>query len=286
MIRPARRLLIGLTLIVVPLWGWAGADSRHPERPVSAIFLTFALAALDAARGVRRLRRWSVSAPEHLRLYQDGRSRIPITVFHDSPEPHTAQVYIPFPPEFGVLDDVISVNLAGKSTAEIACVPARRGVFELLRSSVQIASPWRLWHISGVRAIRASIRVYPNLRNEREANFLIARQSYGQHRFPPIGKGREFEKLREYLPHDSFEDIHWKATARRGAPIVKVFQIERTQDVYAVIDSSRLSAREHVIDVYVKAALMLALTAEAQHDKFGLVTFSADVDRFLPAAAG
>ena len=42
----------------------------------------------------------------------------------------------------------------------------------------------------------------------------------------------------------------------------------------------------HVIDVYVKAALMLALTAEAQHDKFGLVTFSAGVDRFLPAASG
>ena len=57
-----------------------------------------------------------------------------------------------------------------------------------------------------------------------------------------IGKGREFEKLREYIPGDSYDEIHWKATAKRGRPVTKVFQIERTQEVYVVIDASRLSA--------------------------------------------
>ena len=56
-----------------------------------------------------------------------------------------------------------------------------------------------------------------------------------------VGRGREFEKLREYVPGDGSDEIHWKATARRGRPITKVFQVERTQEVYVVIDASRLT---------------------------------------------
>ena len=42
---------------------------------------------------------------------------------------------------------------------------------------------------------------------------------------------------------DSLGDVHWKATAKRGHPVTKEFQIERTQEVYCIIDASRLSAR-------------------------------------------
>src|SRR5207249_11551938 len=51
------------------------------------------------------------------------------------------------------------------------------------------------------------------------------------------------EQLREYIPGDGFDEVHWKATAKRGRPITKIFQVERTQEVYVVIDASRLSAR-------------------------------------------
>ena len=62
-----------------------------------------------------------------------------------------------------------------------------------------------------------------------------------------VGRGREFEKLREYIPGDSFDEIHWKATARRARPITKVFQVERTREVYVAVDLSRLSARTHAV---------------------------------------
>ena len=58
-----------------------------------------------------------------------------------------------------------------------------------------------------------------------------------------MGKGREFEKLREYVRGDSLNDIHWKATAKRGHPVTKEYQIERTQEVYIAIDASRMSGR-------------------------------------------
>jgi uncharacterized protein (DUF58 family) len=105
-----------------------------------------------------------------------------------------------------------------------------------------------------------------------------------------IGQGREFEKLREYVPGDSYEDIHWKATAKRGRPITKLFQIERTREIYVVMDTSRLSARtagaEPALEHFVTSALMLGLAAEQQGDRFGILTFGDRVVRFIRAGAG
>ena len=93
--------------------------------------------------------------------------------------------------------------------------------------------------------VPAEIRVYPNLWEDRKttAALFLRRDTYGVHAHRQIGKGREFEKLRDYIPGDGFDEIHWKATAKRGVPVTKVFQVERTQEVYLVLDASRLSSR-------------------------------------------
>jgi uncharacterized protein (DUF58 family) len=105
-----------------------------------------------------------------------------------------------------------------------------------------------------------------------------------------IGQGREFEKLREYIHGDSYDQIHWKATAKRGRPVTKIFQVERTQEVYVAIDSSRLSARpagtETILEHQLRASLVLGMVAQRQGDLFGLVTFSDRVDGFLRAKNG
>jgi uncharacterized protein (DUF58 family) len=109
-----------------------------------------------------------------------------------------------------------------------------------------------------------------------------------------VGKGRDFEKLREYVPGDGYDEIHWKATARRGKPITKVFQIEKTQEVYVIVDASRLSARssnengegDSILERFVTAALVMGMAAEKQHDLFGLLTFTNRVERFVRAKNG
>jgi uncharacterized protein (DUF58 family) len=103
---------------------------------------------------------------------------------------------------------------------------------------------------------------------------------------PRLGKGREFDTLRHYVSGDNYEDIDWKATARRGFPVVKLYQVQHAQEVYAIVDSSRLSAREGILESYVGAALQLALVAERQGDRFGLATFSNHTQRFLRARSG
>jgi len=130
------------------------------------------------------------------------------------------------------------------------------------------------------------LRVYPDLRDRATSLMFQKTADPGFRMRRQVGRGREFDNLRHYLPGDSFEDIHWKATARRQFPVVRLYRVEQAQEVYAVIDHSRLSAREGILDSYVDAALHLALVAERSGDKFGLVTFSDRTQRMVRAANG
>jgi uncharacterized protein (DUF58 family) len=120
---------------------------------------------------------------------------------------------------------------------------------------------------------------------------FLTRGRFGIHAQRQAGRGREFEKVREYLPGDAMEDIHWKSFAKRGRPVTKIYQVERTQEVYAIIDASRLSMVKGpdgntVLERYVNAALMLALVTRQQGDNFGLLAFNNRLLRFFHARNG
>jgi uncharacterized protein (DUF58 family) len=146
-----------------------------------------------------------------------------------------------------------------------------------------------MWQVRRKDAAAMEIRAYPNLRRKDDLKALRQGVS-GVHAMRQIGRGREFEKLREYLPGDGFDEIHWKATARRGRPITKVFQVERTQEVYVIIDRSRLSARtageETALERSISAGLIVGAAAEKRGDLFGLAAFSDQVDAFVRARNG
>jgi uncharacterized protein (DUF58 family) len=126
-----------------------------------------------------------------------------------------------------------------------ACTPRARGNYQIEQCCLESASPLGFWNLQSMTPVQSTVRVYPNLLSERScvAALFLNRGSFGVHAARQVGKGRDFEKLRDYIPGDSFDDVHWKATAKRGQPITKVFQIERTQEIYVIIDASRLSAR-------------------------------------------
>ena len=169
------------------------------------------------------------------------------------------------------------------------------------------------------------LRVYPDLALEgREIAHFLNRGGFGVHRQRQIGRGREFEKLREYEPGDSFDSIHWKAAAKRHKPVTKVFQVEKSQEVYFAIDASRLTARpinrqspqtsnpEHgelsgragpaaecqtpnaeprtisstALERSIAAALLAGAAAERQGDLFGIITFTDKVDQLARARSG
>jgi len=194
--------------------------------------------------------------------------------------------------------------------------PLKRGRFFVEELNVETRSRLGLWLVRRGFRLDTEFRVYPDLGMERKrlASIFLMRGNEGSHVVRQVGKGREFEQLREYQPGDDYVDIDWKATARRQMPVTRTYQIEKTQEVYVVVDHSRLSAREirapvdeassegdwlyrestsggdelitTQLEKFLHCSLILASVAERQGDHFGFVSFADKVDRFIRRRSG
>ncbi len=173
-------------------------------------------------------------------------------------------------------------------TARFGC--QRRGEYKITRCWFESISRMGLWTVRTAASCDVTVRVYPDISRDKTAAEFLQRGRAGARVMQVTGKGREFSQLREYLPDDPYEDVDWKSTARRGTPVVRCWRVERDQEVYVVVDASRLSARpagaETILERYVHSALVMAIAAQAQGDRFGLITFSDRVHRFVRARSG
>jgi uncharacterized protein (DUF58 family) len=296
MIVPRPRLLAWTAALAVPL---AFAAAGPPASTAAAgIFAAFALVAVaDAVVSRGRLRGVAVELPDLVRLTVDRQGSIEVLVRNESRTGRRVRVGLELPPGFETPHDDRIADLPGGTLVSRfgwPCTARRRGRRVLRGARLEDTSRLGFWDVRRRCACRSEIRVYPNLMAEGRsaAALFLRRASLGVHAQRQVGKGRDFEKLREYIPGDGFDDIHWKATAKRGHPVTKVFQIERTQEVYVVLDASRLSARlsgappRAALERFITAALVLAQAAERQGDLFGLVVASDRVHSFLRARRG
>ena len=319
MIVPQTRLLLWVSVVVLPFAALAALVSETAVLASLLIVGVIVLALLDAALAQSSLEGISVELPQVVRLAKDRDGAIEVQVKNEKQRAKRLRLGLPLPREIYSPDEDLWTTLpTGSRLSRLAwpCTPLKRGNYPLERCYLEAASPWGLWAVRALRPARAEIRVYPNLLTERKgvAALFLNRGQFGAHAQRQIGKGRDFEKLRDYVHGDSFEDVHWKATAKRGRPVTKVFQIERTQEVYVVIDASRLSARTMesreskvesrkpvseglpsipdprpsttALERFITAALILGLAAEQQGDLFGLLTFGDKVQKFVRAKNG
>jgi len=289
---PSLRLIALTALVGFPA---AVAAAVLPSSKPIAIAILIALAAaalIDAALRRRALAGLRVELPELARLFKDRSSEIRVRVHNPSGRARSVRVGISAPEGIEAAIEEQAVNLPEDAPASEfiwTVTPRRRGLYRLDACYLEAHSPLGLWLVRRADPAALEIRVYPNLRRDAAVRSL-RRGTEGQHALRQVGRGREFEKLREYVPGDSFDEIHWKATARRGHPVTKVFQIERTQEVYVVIDTSRLSGRtiggEPALERAITAALLVGAAAERRGDRFGLAAFSDKIHAFTPARNG
>ncbi len=179
-----------------------------------------------------------------------------------------------------------AVDLAFEVTAH------ERGEIAVTELFVQSGSLFGLWNLNRVLPVASELRVYPPLSagTRRMSARFLSSHSAGLTLVRLLGQGREFERLRDYLPGDSYADIDWKATARRRKPVTRLYQAEHTQQVLVAIDTGRLSARirggEPVLDSYINAALFLGQVAQRNGDHFGVLTFSDRVSSYIRPGSG
>jgi uncharacterized protein (DUF58 family) len=317
MIVPRTRLLIWFAIIVVPFAMLAGLVPNAAAVSVAAITLFVLALVIDGFLAADALRDVTMELAPLVRTTQDRPFSLRVHLRNPSQRARTLRLALAFPPELPPSVDEFTVALPAGSEWSLfdwSCSAAKRGKFQITSARIEAASPLGFWSRWKTISVSSEVRVYPSLARERNnlAALFLNRGAFGIHAQRQIGRGRDFEKLREYIPGDSFEDVHWKATAKRGHPVTKVFQIERTQEVYVIVDASRLSGRmvgprskvqipkssasplttdneqltTNSLERFITAALVLGLAAEQQGDHFGLLTFSDKIETFIRARNG
>jgi uncharacterized protein (DUF58 family) len=284
---PSRRLLWLAAAVALPATTIAGLYPALDATCYTILAAIAILAAVDAFRGRKRIAQLHLRTPEFLRFTKNVPASLPLTIENRSQAQLRMRLGAIMPP--GVESEKTVEEAAtppGLSQLNWPCTGRARGDQILRELHIEMASPFGLWQVREPRPVGFTFRVYPNLRDRATASLFLKTADPGLRVRRQLGRGREFDNLRQYMPGDSFEDIHWKATARRAFPVVKLYQVEHAQEVYAVLDSSRLSAREGILESYVEAALHLAMVAERQGDRFGLATFSDRTHRFVRARSG
>lgn len=319
MIVPRARLLFWFAAVVLPFALLATADLDAVSISAGIIGAFLLITVIDAFCAKRSLKGISVELPPVARLSKDREGKLEVSIRNASQRQRALRIALGWPMQIQVENEEYDAELpAGSEWSRLTwnCRPSERGNFRLKAAYIEGLSPLGFWGIRKTAAVQCELRVYPNLLTERRnlAALFLNRGTFGLHAQRQVGKGRDFEKLRDYVPGDGFDEIHWKATARRGKPVTKVFQIERTQEVYVVVDASRLSARksavnnplpvggenpgefptadygsraaDSILERFVTAALVLGLAAEQQGDLFGLLTFTNKVETFVRARSG
>jgi len=314
---PSNRLLGWTGLLFLPA---ATIAAMVPQAWMAcfAIITAFILVAIadiyisrDIFKGI------CVALPDVVRMTRGRDTRITVLISGNNSK--TARLRLGFLLPRYIASDCRDVHVMlpagqGRLSLPWPCRALKRGRYRLEHCCLEAASPLGFWARRHIAGMNCEIRVYPDLGGERKtlAAFFMKNMP-GIHAWHQIGKGRDFERLREYMPGDSFEDIHWKATAKRRLPISKIYQIEKTQNIYVIIDSSRLGDRnaeifnkgldtpdqhgpsresettdlqDTILEKYIIAALAVGMAAERQGDNFGVAAFSDRVTGFVPAGTG
>ncbi|WP_352419002.1 DUF58 domain-containing protein [Proteiniborus sp.] len=180
-----------------------------------------------------------------------------------------------------------------KEIFEFRVIPKKRGAFTFGKLHIRYDGYLKLCRKQFKSNIEKEYKVYPNLKDLRRHklaayNSLVHKD--GSKRLKILGKGTEFESLREYVTGDEYRKINWNATARENKPIVNQYEPEKNQHVYVMIDTGRpmsYSIRgQSKLDIAINTGLLLCDIVNQNGDQSGLMAFNTEIEAFIPPGKG
>jgi uncharacterized protein (DUF58 family) len=208
--------------------------------------------------------------------------------------PHPMRVRITMPTgrrAFGVL---VHADAAGKSiciaelpvvsdgetvTAALKGMP--RGAHAIERLRIRSRHPFGVCMAEQVVTVRGEAIAYPTPALPEDPS---QRGRGGDGNRPPGGDEESLAGLRDWRDGDSLRQIHWKATARRGSPIVKEYERHGGEGVDLVIDRRcDAAALERALSIATRLVLDAAKTKQALRLRSQDADLALDADRPEPA---
>lgn len=104
------------------------------------------------------------------------------------------------------------------------------------------------------------------------------------------GQGIDFADVREYQIGDDVRAIDWKVSARTDELYIKQFQEEREMTVVLLVDISGSqqfgTQQKFKNETAAEIAALIAFSAIKNSDRVGLLTFSEQVEKYIPPKKG
>jgi len=236
------------------------------------------------------------------RLVPDERGLRPVR-----PDPARPGTIAPEPGDPSGGADAVQMPTEGPIDLARVYVARLRGVHALGDLRLRLRGPLGLVERVARIAGAHEIAVEPALLDLRKNLKLAATERWrdlGARTTVRRGGLQEFDSLREHSTGDDVRLVDWKASARRGRPIVRQYREERGQELVVVIDCGRRMAattaedvphgrgRQRVargmtkLDHALDAGLQLAAVALEHGDRVGALAFDANVLAWIPPARG
>lgn len=276
-------LLIGLGF-AVPLMFFVGRCL------LCALFVLFLLDAvlLYGKRGVLAWRTMSE------RFSNGDDNEVDIRVESQYPFSLNLQIIDEIPAVFQCRDVLFKLRLQkkeGKNVKYSLC-PTSRGVYSFGHIRIFAQSPVGLVQRSFTMGEPKEVKVYPSYLMLTHYELLAINNrltDLGIKRIRRVGNHTEFEQIKDYVVGDDFRRINWRATARASKLMTNVYQDERSQQVFNVIDKGRVMQQAFrgmtYLDYAINASLVLSYIAMRKDDKAGIATFSDKFEDFVSPSA-
>jgi len=181
----------------------------------------------------------------------------------------------------------------GRQVLRYTVLPRRRGAFDVGRTYVQVTSLLGLWRRNLKLLLPHPVKVFPDVK-VLNTYALLARRNridlMGFRKTRGRGSDVEFDRLREYQPDDDYRRIDPFASARHRKLITREYEVSRNQNIFFMVDCSRLMAAESGglsnLDHALNATLMMSYLALDLGDNVGLMAFDDRVRSLLPVSSG
>lgn len=171
--------------------------------------------------------------------------------------------------------------------------PRRRGEHLAGPLHGRLLGPWGLAWSQRELLDGEPRRIYPQVRWEGKVGRLLLladRRALGRNPRRLRGIGSEPYALREYLPGDPPNKIHWKATARHSRLVSREDTWGRGGRLILLLDCARgmtgLDGERSKLDHALAAALALTRVAAGRGDRITLLAFSDRIERSLRIHGG
>jgi uncharacterized protein (DUF58 family) len=184
----------------------------------------------------------------------------------------------------------VKIKSGGREVIRYRLRPVKRGVYGFGHVLLYVTTRAGLVSRRIRCAAPVDIAVYPSYIMLHQYELMAIHNNLtelGLKKIRRAGHNTDFEYIKEYVKGDDYRTINWKASARRHFPMVNVYQDERSQQIYNVIDKGRIMQNAFrgmtLLDYAINASLVLSFVAIRREDKAGLATFAEDFETFVPA---